>query len=666
MKPDLSSVIKLQPPKFTTQFENVKLVEGQSAHFEARLIPVDDPDLKVTWWKDGVQLRSGHKFRTFHDFGIVILDVLYCYEEDSGVYECRAENKLGKDVTRASLSCTDKASLIFDPQIPKSMFGAFEKIRGLEDKHKPARPEDVKAGGPPNFTVPLENVNLREGENAHLEARLTPTDDPRLRVEWFVNGKPLRAASRFKTFHDFGFVILEISSVYLEDSGTYECRAYNEFGEAVTTCELVCSGKRSSLIFDSQLGRLGLDFDKIAQLEGIGQGQGGLMSPDADEGKPPELTNLVDMEIFEGGLAHFECRLKPTNDPKMKIEWFHNGRGINHGSRTKTISDFGFVILEISCVTTRDQGQYVCRATNAHGTSSVQCNMTVKQTSAHIVTTPQLPGNFRSGTESLQKLEESLWKREEAPQVEQQHVPPRFITEIQDLELVEGQPAHFECRVEPVNDPTMRIEWYFNGKPIVLGSRMHTSDDFGFISLDLDWTFARDSGEYLCRAVNPWGFATTRAKLVCKGKRDIVLESQLPKGIDATRLSELERGPVKETPTPDVVFDGPPRFIKKLSNFTITESEPLHLDCTVEPKTDPNLTITWLHNGKPLKMGSRFQTVYDFGYVRLDILYTYEEDAGVYVCVAKNNHGEDRTEAQIICKSEWKKELCYFLFVMVY
>lgn len=53
-----------------------------SAHFEGRLIPVDDPDLKVTWWKDGVQLRSGHKFRIFHDFGIVILDVLWCYEED--------------------------------------------------------------------------------------------------------------------------------------------------------------------------------------------------------------------------------------------------------------------------------------------------------------------------------------------------------------------------------------------------------------------------------------------------------------------------------------------------------------------------------------------------------------------------------------------------------
>jgi titin len=184
-KPEISSIIKLQPPKFTTPFEDVVLTEGQSAHFEARLIPIDDPDLKVTWWKDGVQLRTGHKFRTFHDFGIVILDVLWCYEEDTGVYECRAENKLGKDVTLAKLKCTSKPSLIFDPQIPKSMMGGLDKIPYLEDKSKPQRSEQARKGQAPVFTVPLENIQLREGENAHFETKLIPTDDPKLKVQYF-------------------------------------------------------------------------------------------------------------------------------------------------------------------------------------------------------------------------------------------------------------------------------------------------------------------------------------------------------------------------------------------------------------------------------------------------------------------------------------------------
>jgi len=93
-----------EAPKFITQLSDIaRLVESQSAHFEARLTPVNDPLLTVEWYHNGKKLPSGHRFRTFHDFGIVILDILYCYEEDSGVYECRAVNQLGQDVTRATL-----------------------------------------------------------------------------------------------------------------------------------------------------------------------------------------------------------------------------------------------------------------------------------------------------------------------------------------------------------------------------------------------------------------------------------------------------------------------------------------------------------------------------------------------------------------------------------
>ncbi|ODN04243.1 Titin [Orchesella cincta] len=679
-------------PKFTVPLKNLENVpESTSVHFEATLIPVGDPNMVVEWFHNGEPLQPSSRVKTVYDFGFVVLDIGGVTDIDEGLYECRARNLHGSDRTqailnliklhrgiasepidpdayarileleafgrenqssaplsscshrnsppssrtsswlrdraptsrlgsfplmirsslsrggrtgfnsgpgtssgssttsassfwtcstatkrtrgstkpgrrtslwkstaqRASLACSSKASLIFDPQIPKSMFGAFEKIR----------------------------------ENAHLEARITPTDDPKLTIEWLLNGKPLRAGSRFKTFHDFGFVILEISSVYMEDSGNYECRAYNEFGEAVTTCSLVCSGKRSSCNLDSQLTRMGLDFDKIAKLEAQ----------------------------------------SPTNDPKMKIDWFHNGRGDHHGFRgPRAISRLRFVILEINGVTPRDQGHknvlnflFVLVTTHKHSVERARF--------------------VDGGVPSVGEAD-----------VGADSDDPAAARELPNWHRVTPEAGGVAVEaVEPVNDPTMRIEWYFNGKPIVLGSRMHTSDDFGFISLDLDWTFARDTGEYLCRAVNPWGFATTRAKLTCKGKRDIVLESQLPKGIDATRLSELERGPIKEQqPDNSNLPSGPPKFIKTLNNFTIVESEPLHLECTVEPKADPTMKVEWFHNGKPLKMGSRFHTVYDFGYVTLDILYTYEEDAGSYVCVATNMHGEDRTESQIICRSQ--------------
>ncbi len=178
------------------------------------------------------------------------------------------------------------------------------------------------------------------------------------------------------------------------------------------------------------------------------------------------------------------------------MEWFHNGKSIHHGSRVKTINDFGFVILEIGQVLGRDAGTYTLRVTNSHGTATTEGKLTVKGARPQIITEPQLPSQFRSGTESLQKLEESLWqKKPEQIQEEEQSQPPIFTKELDDIEIVEGQPAHFDCRVIPAHDSSLRIEWYFNGKPMTFGSRSHTTDDFGFISLDLDWTFARDSGE---------------------------------------------------------------------------------------------------------------------------------------------------------------------------
>jgi titin len=338
-----------------------------------------------------------------------------------------------------------------------------------------------------------------------------------LQVEWYWNGKPLKTGSRFRTFCDFGFVILEISPVYPEDTGEYSCRAFNEYGEAVTSATMRVTGKRN-IIFESQLPK-GMErtIEKIAELEGLGADQVP-QSLDDDTGKPPEfVTTPTNLTLSENSLAHFECRLTPINDPSMRVDWFHNGKALWAGSRIKTINDFGFVILEVAGVYQRDSGLYTCKATNKHGEATVSCKLMVKGRQG-VVLEPQLPNNFRTGTESLLKLEETLHKRDEIVTDEEKPDPPRFTVELKDLMNVpEGAPSHFDCRVEPVGDSSMRIDWFLNGRPFPYGSRVHTINDFGYVVLDLDWTYPRDSGELLCRATNKWGSATTKAQLTCKG-----------------------------------------------------------------------------------------------------------------------------------------------------
>ena len=649
MKQD--GVKEVGPPKFVTQVASkIEISEGQSAHFEARLTPTEDPNLKVEWLKNGEPLPTGHRYRTFHDFGIVILDILYCYAEDSGSYECRATNKLGSDTTRGSVSCSEKSGLILTPQVPGEMREqTLQQIQHLEShKMNVSMEGSATSSAAPRFTSPISNSILKEGENAHFEARLSPTDDPNMSVEWFWNGKALKAGSRIRTFCDFGFVILEISPVYPEDAGEYTCRAKNALGEAVTTATLACAGKRN-IILDSQLpsGMEGA-MDRIAALEGLGRSRNDLPTEE-DLNQPPEfLSPLSDQMLAENSLAHFETRLTPINDPSMKVEWFHNGKALSAGSRIKTINDFGFVILEVANVMSRDSGSYTCKAVNRHGETSVSCNIQVRS-KQNIVTDPQLPKSFQTGTDSINNLEERMWKREDISYDEMESKAPIFVTRPHDVNCYEGQPAHFDCRIEPIGDGSMKVDWYHEGKPIQIGSRIHTINDFGFIVLDIDWTFKRDTGVYKCVASNRCGSAEVTVNLNCRSKKDIILDSQLPQGMSMDRLKEIEARKAEVTADEDAAITVP-KFLTQIKSRAVGEGEPAHFECRVEPKNDPKLQVKWYHNGKEVDFGHRFRMTFEFGYVALDILYSYPEDEGEYVCKAFNELGEDITKAELRCK----------------
>ena len=105
----------------------------------------------------------------------------------------------------------------------------------------------------PVFVQPLSAPPpCQEGDSAHFAARYEPVNDNELKILWFFNGNPLKTGSRVKTISDFGFVVLEISPVYPEDTGEYICKAVNSKGEAVTSAKLQCE-PRANLILYSQL-----------------------------------------------------------------------------------------------------------------------------------------------------------------------------------------------------------------------------------------------------------------------------------------------------------------------------------------------------------------------------------------------------------------------------
>lgn len=47
-----------QAPVFTQPMRDAQVAENQAVHFEARLIPVGDPKLKVEWLRNGVPIQA--------------------------------------------------------------------------------------------------------------------------------------------------------------------------------------------------------------------------------------------------------------------------------------------------------------------------------------------------------------------------------------------------------------------------------------------------------------------------------------------------------------------------------------------------------------------------------------------------------------------------------
>ena len=87
--------------------------------------------------------------------------------------------------------------------------------------------------------------------------------------------------------------------------------------------------------------------------------------------------------------------------------------------------------------------------------------------------------------------------------------PPIFTRQLISTELVENTHLHLEAFLEPKTDPNLAVEWFKNGEPLEIGSRMKANFDFGLVTLDISGTREADAGVYVCRGWNKVGEAMT-------------------------------------------------------------------------------------------------------------------------------------------------------------
>ena len=253
------------------------------------------------------------------------MDIRGLRESDSGIYECRATNKIGEAVTTASIKVHGKESLLLDSQHPEGL----KQITAMENKVTRQVSEVEATFGKPVFTSPLTGTKeVAEGASAHLECRVVPVKDPNMTIEWSRNGENIALGSRLRASQDFGFVTLDITKAVPEDSGMYMVKAKNLCGESSSSFA-VHVGNKAGILADSMHPE---SFKKVTQLEAA-KDRRPEDEVDASPDQPPVFMDQLNSvgEVPEGQGVHLDARLEPKNDPKLRVEWELNGKPLTTG-----------------------------------------------------------------------------------------------------------------------------------------------------------------------------------------------------------------------------------------------------------------------------------------------------------------------------------------------
>lgn len=178
---------------------------------------------------------------------------------------------------------------------------------------------------------------------------------------------------------------------------------------------------------------------------------------------PRFLTQLQGLTTLEEGQsAHFEAKIEPIHDAKLRVEFFHNGKPLQQASRIHTVCDFGYVALDIGKLVSADAGEYVCRAYNALGESKSVINLTVAAKGSL-----DLSSQRPEGLDKIKQLEnKGRAVREEEITTFQK---PVFTTALQNVVKSENQSAHLAARLIPVGDSSMKVEWFKDGQILETG-----------------------------------------------------------------------------------------------------------------------------------------------------------------------------------------------------
>ncbi|OCT63665.1 hypothetical protein XELAEV_18044764mg [Xenopus laevis] len=610
---------------FDIRLKSYQIFEGMGVTFHCKMSGYPVP--KIAWYKDGKRIKQGerHQMERLQD-GRASLRISVLSTEDEGIYTALASNVKGNAICSAKLYVEPVAPTGVPAYIPAPE--AVKRIRSVSPRSPSRSPGRSPARSParrldetdesqlerlykPVFVLKPASFKCAEGQTARFDLKVVGRPMPE--TFWFHNGQQIVNDYTHKiVIKEDGTQSLIIVPAMPTDSGEWTVIAQNRAGKTSVSMTLTVEAKEHIQ-------------------------------------KPQFVEKLRNVSVKEG--SKLEMSVKAVGNPNPDIVWLKNSDIIapHKFPKIKIDGTKGQAALTIDSAISHDAAWYTATAINKAGRDTTRCKVNVEVDFTEPEPERKLiipKGTYKAKEIAAPELEplhlrygQEQWEEGDLYDKEKQQ-KPFFKKKLTSVRLKRFGPTHFECRLTPIGDPTMVVEWLHDGKPLAAANRLRMVNEFGYCSLDFEVAYPRDSGVITCRATNKYGTDHTSATLIVKDEKSLVEETQLPEGRRGMqRIEEMERlahegalvgvtEDVKEKQKPEIVlFPEPAR---------VFEGEIARFRCRVTGYPQPK--VNWYLNGQLIRKSKRFRLRYD-GIYYLEIVDCKSYDSGEVKVTAENPDG---------------------------